>query len=507
MRFLTGDKTRAKLKDEGGTTLVLVASLMVVMIGMVGFSADLGWLYYQQTNARKAAESAALAGVVNMPNLGSWGSGQPAYDTAIDVAAAAGYTSGVTPTLIAGKDYQLQVFVDTTTPTFFMRLFGISTVAIQENAIAEALPPLRLGSDESNLANDPTRGIWKGFWLAVNGNAMAKGQGDPFTTLCTGPGSDNTCPANQDAATFNPDYRRPAYYVAFDVPASGNVSFQIYDGQVNGGGNADDRNDDDPSNFASNSNSDVMDVTFRVFQPDATPADPTDNNTPVAGCVKTYHNELDPGGGWDSGLEDTWDTVCTTAANAGIYVMSVDVRGFSGDLNGYAVRALVGGSASNSVAVYGLGAMSIWNTGGGWQPGGTVADFDLMEVTEAYAGEQIIVGLWDVGDLNEAGALEFRGSVSAYECEYRVLDESGNELVAWRNDDGDSGSAQCRLAISVQEHNNQWIEVRFNVPDSHACVGSACWTSVFYDFAGGAHDRTTWTAKVNGQPVHLLPSG
>lgn len=504
-----GEKTISKLKDEGGTTLVLVASLMVVMIGMVGFATDLGWLYYQQTNARKAAESAALAGVVNMPALGSWGAGEPAYDTAIDVAARSGYTAGVTPALRAGQDYQLQVFVDTTVDTFFMRLFGIPTVNINENAIAEALPPLRLGSDESNLGNDPTRNIWKGFWLAVNGNAMGKGQGDPFTTLCTGVGNNNICPANQDSAPNNHEYRRPAYYIAFDVPssASGTVSFQLFDPQLNGdNGDADDRDDDEDGNFAANSTSDVMDVTFTVYQPDATPADPSDNNVQVnGGCSQTYHHEFQPG--WDPALEDAWTSVCTTAANPGIYVMSVDVRGFSGDLNSYAARALVNGSPSNSVAVYGLGAMSIWNTGRGWQPGGTVADFDLMEVTPAYAGEQIIVGLWDVGDLDEAGSLEFRGSVGGYECEYRVLDSSGTVLEDWGADDGDSGSAQCRLAIGIQEHDNEWIEVRFDIPDSHSCSGNACWSSVYYNFAGGAHDRTTWTAKVNGQPVHLLPSG
>jgi hypothetical protein len=484
---------------------------MVVMIGMVGFSVDLGWLYYQQTNARKAAESAALAGVVNMPPIGAWGAGEEAYDIAMSIAVQGGYTAGVTPLLVAGEDHQLRVEVDTTVDTFFMRLFGIDTVDIHESAVAEALPPLRLGSDEPTLGNDPTTGSWKGFWLAVNGNAMAKGQGDPFTTLCTGTASDNSCPANENSAPFNPDYRRPAYYIAFDVPASEagkTLSFQIYDPQLNAGGLADDRDDDVSGNFAQNSTSNVNDLTFTVYQPDATPADPSDNNIQVnGGCSTTFHHEFDPGGGWNAAWEDSWTGVCSTTSDAGIYVMTLDVRGFSGDLNSYAVRAVVNGSVSNNVATFGMGAMSIWNTGGGWQPGGTVADFDLMEVTPAYAGEQIIVGLWDVGDLNNPGALEFRGSVGPYECQYRILDEVGNVVRNWGNDDGDSGSAQCRLAISVQEHNNQWIEVRFDIPDSHTCSGSACWSSVFYDFAGGAHDRTTWTATVNGQPVHLLPSG
>ena len=506
-----GSHSRVHVKDEGGTTLVLVAALMVVLLGMVGFAADLGWLYYNQSNARKAAEAAALAGVVNMPALGAWGAGEPAYDTAIDVAGRAGYSTGVTPLQVPGEKHQMEVVVTTTVDTFFMRLFGIDQAHITENAIAEALPPLRLGSDEPTLGNDPTRGIWKGFWLAVNGNAMAKGQGDPFTTLCTGPGSNNSCPATQDSAPFNPDYRRPAYYIAIDVPAGvgGTLGFQVFDPQMNRQNDTDDRDDDNPGNFAQNVNSNVMDTTFTVYIPDATPADPSDNNVQVnGGCSQTYHHEFDPAGGWDPAFEDSWTTVCSTGAiTSGIYVMAIDVRGFSGDLNGFSVRATVNGNPNNSVAVYGLGAMSIWNTGGGWQPGGTVADFDLMEVSEAYAGEQIIVGLWDVGDLNNPGALEFRGSVGPYECQYRVLNELGGLVRDWGPDDGDSGSAQCRLAIGIQEHNNQWIEVRFDIPDSHTCSGSACWSSVYYNFAGGAHDRTTWTARVNGQPVHLLPSG
>lgn len=496
------------LKDEGGTTLVLVASMMVVLIGMLGFAVDLGWLYLQQTNARKAAEAAALAGVVHMPAVGTWGSGEAAYDTALDVAARDGYTSGVTPLQVAGEQHQLKVVVDTTVDTFFMRLFGVDSIAVEETAIAEALPPLRLGSDEPTLGNDPTTGNWKGFWLAVNGNAMAKGQGDPFSTLCIGPDANNTCPGSENSTPLNPDYRRPAYYIAFDVPASDankTLSFEIYDPQLNGGGLADDRDDDNPGNFATHSNSNVMDTTFTVYAPDATPSDPSDNNVQVnGGCSHTYRHEFRPG--YNSSLQDHWTSVCSTTSTAGIYVMAVDVRGFSGDLNSYAVHAKVNGSISNNVAVYGIGAMSIWNTGGGWQPGGTVANFDLMEVTDAYAGEQIVVGLWDVGDLDHAGSLEFRGSVAPYECQYRVLDQQGNVVRNWGSDDGDSGSAQCRLAIGIQEHNNQWVQVRFDIPDTHSCSGSACWSSVYYNFSGGAHDRTTWTAQVNGQPVHLLPN-
>lgn len=496
------------LAGQKGTTLILVASLMVVLLGMVGFAADLGWLYFQQTNARKAAEAAALAGVVHVPPVGTWGPGEEAYDTAMDVAARAGYTTGVTPELISGEDHQLKVTVDTNARTFFMRLFGVDSVSISENAIAEALPPLRLGSDEPILGNDPATGHWRGFWLASNGSGMATGQGDPYTPLCTGPDNHSNCPASEAGPSLNPDYRRPNYYVAFDVPdseANKTLAFRVYDPQLNRGGDANDQDDDDPGDYSDSVNSDVMNTAFTVYLPDATPADPTDNAAQVnGGCSHTYRHEGQPG--YDGSLEDQWVSVCSTTSVAGIYVMAIDVTGFSGDVNGYSIQALVNGSSSNNVAVYGLGAMSIWNTGGGWQPGGTVATFDLMEVTHAYAGEQIVVGLWDVGDLDHAGALEFRGSVAPYPCQYRVLNSGGVVVQNW-TDAGSSASAQCRLPIGVYQYNNEWLEVRFNIPDYHDCSGSACWSSVHYDFAGGAHDRTTWTARVNGQPVHLLPSG
>ena len=51
-------------QNERGATLVLASAVLLVLIGMAGFSVDLGWLYSQRTEATKTAESAALAGVV-----------------------------------------------------------------------------------------------------------------------------------------------------------------------------------------------------------------------------------------------------------------------------------------------------------------------------------------------------------------------------------------------------------------------------------------------------------
>ncbi len=139
---------------ERGATLVLSAAVLLVLIGMAGFAVDLGWLFLKTSETKKAAESAALAGVVHMPNPSSvpWGPGAEAYDVAIDVASRNGYTGSlgttVAPNEVLGKPNQLNVTISTSVPTFFMRVFGINTVAFTRSATAEQLPPLKIGSQD-----------------------------------------------------------------------------------------------------------------------------------------------------------------------------------------------------------------------------------------------------------------------------------------------------------------------------------------------------------------------
>lgn len=58
---------RSPQRGEQGVAIILAAAVAVVLMGMAGFAVDLGWLYSQRTEAQKAAEAAALAGVVHMP--------------------------------------------------------------------------------------------------------------------------------------------------------------------------------------------------------------------------------------------------------------------------------------------------------------------------------------------------------------------------------------------------------------------------------------------------------
>ena len=181
------EEEAADAKRERGATLVLASAVMIVLLGMAGFAVDLGWLYSQRTEATKAAESAALAGVVHMPNPTAtpWGPGAEAFDLARDIADTNGYTHGanatVTPVEVAGFPNRLRVDLSTDVNTFFMRVFGVNSITLDTTATAEQTPPLKIGSDEPILG-----GPASDFWVAVNGTRRRKSDGDAFSTKCAG---------------------------------------------------------------------------------------------------------------------------------------------------------------------------------------------------------------------------------------------------------------------------------------------------------------------------------
>ena len=109
--------------------------------------------------------------------------------------------------------------------------------------------------------------------------------------------------------------------------------------------------------------------------------------------------------------------------------------------------------------------------------------------------------MFDAGDLNGTAILQITGELSGTECEVRIRRADGSVKSNWGNDDG---GANCLLNVSNQEYNNEWIDLRFDIDPSYTC-GSDCWVYVDFAFANDPFERTTWTAQINGLPVHLVP--
>ena len=58
---------RIKDGEDRGAALALVAASLVVLMGMAAFGTDLGWFYLNASRVQRAADAAALGGVIWMP--------------------------------------------------------------------------------------------------------------------------------------------------------------------------------------------------------------------------------------------------------------------------------------------------------------------------------------------------------------------------------------------------------------------------------------------------------
>lgn len=473
---------------ERGATLVLAAAVLIVLMGMAGFAVDLGWLYSQRLEATKAAESAALAGVVHMPNpsFQPWGPGAEAFDVARDLAEAKGYEHGVnstvTPLEIAGFPNRLRVDVSRDVGTFFMRVFGVNTVTLDTTATAEQTPPLKIGSDEPQLG-----GVSDNFFVAINGTRRGKGSGDPYATKCIG--TAHNCTTLENTI----EYRRPAYYYAVEVPPSevgSSLAVQIFDGW---------HNNTNAVTEEYNGVDGAFDLSFRLFAPDATPSEPSDNTNVVCATTFTYNTNV--------AALNQWDTLggCPITAQLGIYVLEVDIieqtpnPGPSGNnrpVSAFAIRAVTNGNVNNDTAVFGLGSMSLWMPKPGTNP-----VFKIVKLEEYYAGTELILSLFDAGDLIGTANLQITGELAGTECQVRIRRADGSIKSNWGPDDGGSN---CLLNVSNKEYNNEWIDLRFDIPSTYTC-SSDCWVFVDFNFPNDPFERTTWTATINGLPVHLVP--
>lgn len=215
---------------DRGYVIMLTALLIFPLLAFTGFAVDLGAWYAYSARLQRASEAAALAGVTYMPDFDT------AEQVVHDVAAANGFPEGPSP---GGGTISVQVepvgdglnalkvtIRDTSVDQYFTRLF-VNDVSIDRAAVAEYVSPIRMGSPQNYLGNDPVNGAIPNFWLVTFAQQSPKGQGDRFHTIdCTG-GAQIGC-----NGTTNAEYTASGYY--FTVPVKGTppgdrLRFQVFD--------------------------------------------------------------------------------------------------------------------------------------------------------------------------------------------------------------------------------------------------------------------------------------
>lgn len=505
-------------RDERGIALPFVAATLVLLLGMSAFAIDLGWIYLNGARIQRGADAAALAGVVYLPGdfagvdtFTTYGAGANGYQVGTINSLPTGSGGSDSLTWRQLEDNQLEVTLTSSVETFFLKVIGFDTMTISRTATAAYVKPVPMGNPDGSFGDGSDN-----FRAAINGRWTAHMHGDPYQSYCDWADglSDSNCVDSHDPPTgdfegdvprpgdvdddglaTNPQFRGNGYYYGVEIQGNRDtLTVRLDDPELRTGASAEDT---DTLSFSPDGfEKDIGPLTrFRLYEPDDTPLDPTDNDTIAADCDVTY--------GVSSADKASTTDLCTVAGpRAGIYVLRVSTRGGSG-LNVYGVEVNTTGPGLNDPHIYGINDISIHTN-----QGGSTATLYLVEIAPIHAGKQLIVSFYDAGE--DSG-----------EASYTVkMPDDETARCSWEADGGDSsgGPGECVIATTVQSDsgwvprfNAQWLTASIEIPSNYSCDPDdpldplSCWWSMEIVNAT-PHDRTTWTARVIGNPVHLVPN-
>ena len=511
------------MKPLRGAILPLMAIIFVVLLGTAAMAVDLGWMFWNSIEIQHGADAAALSGVVYEP-------GQRADAHSVALAAAA--ENGFVDTTLGGSDTvevvdyvddngavqgdnQLRVTITHSSPTFFLKVFGMDSIDIQRTAVAEYVWPLPMGSPESYFGNDPALGNWPNFWASIMGYYHGKGAGDRYANQCIESQKVPSCTKNDERReSLNPGTQdaEGGYLFGVEVDEASigaTLTVQIFDPAISIGGD----------NQILVPERGEGTTTFMLYQPDPTPRDTTDGN--ALECTTTYParphfgdfngdgeatsaDDQDGDGDldWDDiemshpgGVAALWETLCTvTITKSGVFPLRVMVTdpGAAADRgnNRYSLRASTSGGPQPRV--YGIEDMSIFtNTDG--------VDFHLAEVKEVFAGKDVVIELWDPGDASGNHSVEIHDDTgTAPPCTW-----IGEEDPQSGSDSSSGTEASCVIDTSNDAFENWLLTIRISLPADYTCT-TDCWWSVHYNFASTVWDTTTWRVYIEGKPIRLI---
>jgi Flp pilus assembly protein TadG len=433
---------------QAGQILVLFALMLTTLIGLVGIAIDVTYAWRAGLQVQRAADAAAMAGVVYLPgDLADAGTQARLTSADNGYSAATGAAIGVAPN--RDNSRQLDVTITASVPTFFVRLFGINTWTVTRAARAGFQMPVPMGSPEAfygvyclTTATHPncdsttqipgaasTTVTPHGAWGATQGTGSTHGIGDAFT-----PYNDNnhSLGTNVQGGT-NPDYDPGGYNYAVELPAGGTV--WIFDptacavGSQKGSG---DHFNNGPANYSVSTYYNLYDMTAtplnyglqplvsggssgdmfaREYQNDSsgtfgTPT--TVNGTSKDGvtlgeCKAGVTTNTSQGRYW----HDKWWQIGGTLG-AGTYRLNI-TRAALGSVNqgedfenDFAIEGVGGSLGGASPSVYGLGKIVTYNI---IAAAGTQS-FYLAQIGPENAGKTLEIDLFDIGDIAGTGSLQ-----------------------------------------------------------------------------------------------------
>jgi Flp pilus assembly protein TadG len=551
---------------EAGVVLVWMSLMIAVLLGMAGLSLDVANWYLQGNREQKAADAAALAGAVYLPD-------DPgrAFSTARDLASRNGYTADTHTTVTVSQEQkrsQLRVTITREINNFFGALLRLPTTTITRTSVAEFVGPVPMGSPASTFGDEPTGDTtthWSNvygtdsnqpkFWANIAGPQSAKMNGDAQQALwCVG--------APDNCSNGNSDYNPNGYFYVVRVPSAPpggkRLAIEVYDPAfVNVGDHCTDHlagaaavsnpyapdatvryaaGDTDPTvrsfcngdQLYGGSDGDGVPPTtsFVLRAPSPTPWEPTSYPVMTGACApkqyKGYDQDLagaldSSAGTYDASLAQVfrqWVRVCTidSPVPAGDYMLQVrtNVR-LGNDPAGPADYTTPGGG-HNRFAV----RAAFVDTAGNNPSSAGVSIFGNASMSiyanAPSARTQFHLARVPSGSGGHTLALNFFDIADASQSGTLKIIAPPDSGVTFSDCTGIGPAAgalpTCSLT-ATSAFNGKWQTVKVPIPAGYTCTDTdpqGCWVRIEYDYGTGATvaDTTTWTAVIEGDPVRLV---
>ncbi len=558
-------------RSERGQVLVIFVASMVMFVGLLAVVADVSWFWVNSLRVQRAADAAALAGVVWLP--GDPGTGRT---RARAEAQKNGYTHATGSVVVtADPDSQntrrMNVTVSAPVPTFFMRYFGITQLTAVRDSKAEYVLPVPMGSPQnyygvyelcrvsgSSLACSAQPGPVSGTLASQNFFGAIEGQGSNRST------GDAYAPNYNGNPTINAQYDPNGYYYKVEVPSAG-ATVWVFDPTFcattsgPGGGHlgtgdhwlgaatpvstyyrlwntsgtdyttADDVRADvvgDDNLFAAESQVDKSTAYSQAAAIGGQNNDFSDGGEPTLASTQDCAAGALPASTATMGRHwhNRWWPLASNVA-AGVYriqVMTTDPANGTANRNQnfenmFSLAVTGGGSGQR---VYGHGRMITYaNIVGGSQT------FYLAQIDAIHAGKQMVIDLFDPGDVGQKAWLELL-SPDGDTYQLQTFDYTADNGRSGTNTTciqtfgggGPSPPAGCsqNATSGGQFYGNSWLTITFRLPINYGTFSQgggppltptgeteAGWWKVRYT-VNNANDTTTWGVTLRGNPVHLI---
>ena len=557
---------------EGGFITVTTAIILTLLLLCAALALDVSVWFARANELQRAADAAALAGVVKMPDEAA------ARNAATDIATKNRIApTNVSVNTIPSSPRELKVSVSDPQVRSFFAKYVTGGIALTRSATAEYVPKIELGSrlnaiGTGSLAGWGPGGTTQNFWLAINGKCTAREDGDFYASAFDGNRlADGTIKCDSVNALKNLEYRtesatepgalnQPSYTYIVEIPCPtalvGGVCTTPIDGRIDIWNRFFDNSNDRPNGVIDRNvvDADVNPVLAPLAQFDTSftlrdaYGNPVLDSFGIAVPVAKYGTCTSC---WAANDQWTQMFQVTQAGKYRIDVSSVSVPGFEGSSygsNAFGLRVWTDSTGptlcetGSCPTIAGQSSMSIFADASGGS-----ADLYLARLAPAryYRGKKVQVLLFDPGEgarsiqiLRADPALGYQPVSFRYRTMKPGLSLGNDALNTPLSDNGITLSAPVTelavdsdgttLAPGLQASwwgtnppandsifNGRLVSVEIQIPATYGCAADKIpcietalpedgWWKIRYNTtASEVSDRTTWSVRMFGDPVHL----